>query len=113
MEKVYSVKSEADLAVLRSLFDAAGIPYTVQNDAFGSILTGPQIDNYNTKSIMVPAEFIEQAHEIVGHYESVTESSAPVTSLRDRIRMTIEAVLFSWFAPGRARSSIGSADERH
>jgi hypothetical protein len=104
MIKVYSVPSEADLAVLRSIFDSEEIPYFVRNDSFGSIVPGPQIENYNTKAIMVSEQYEQQAREIVRMYESETVESRPAVSILDRIRMVLETVLFSWFAPGRARN---------
>jgi len=54
MKEVYSAKNESELAVLGSVLDAEDIPHFVHNEMFGSIIVGPQINNYNTKSIMVP-----------------------------------------------------------
>jgi hypothetical protein len=104
MKKVYSAKNESELAVLRSVLDAEGIPCFVHNEMFGSILIGPQIDNYNAKSILVPDELEERARDIVAQFETEhpSDDSAPIT-LRDRLRMVLEVGLFSWFIPGRSK----------
>lgn len=104
MKKVYSAKNEAELAVLRSILDAEGIPHLVNNEMFGSIIVGPQIDNYNAKSISVPDELEEAAREIVAQFQTEhPPTDSPPATLRDRLRMVLETGLFSWFVPGRSR----------
>jgi len=102
------VQNEAELAVLRSLFEVERIPFLVHNDTIGSILAGPLIENYNTRSFMVSAEDAERARELVRRFITDTDGSRPVTPIRDRVRMVLEAMLFSWFAPGRSHRAVGS-----
>jgi hypothetical protein len=130
MQRVYSPRNEAELAVLRSLFDARGVHYFVHNDALGSFLAGPQIDNFNVKSIVVPDECVARARELVAEFNGAKGSeptratfgdrlrmvaefngakgSEPArASFVDRLRMVAEALLFSWFVPGHRSGRPG------
>ena len=53
MIKRYSPDSEAELVLIKSLFDAEDIHYFVLNDHFGPLKVGPRIDLFNTKVIYV------------------------------------------------------------
>jgi Putative prokaryotic signal transducing protein len=104
MKKIYSARNEAELAVVRSILESEGISYYVHNEAFGSLVVGPRIDKYNTKSIMVADESAEQALEIVKQFDAAGPSDDHErTSLRDRLRMILEATLFAWIVPGRSK----------
>ncbi len=113
MEKIFNPENEAELALIKSLFDAEGIYYFVQNDNFGSILVGPQISNYNVKTVLVPDDSANRAREIVAElrqHDVVVDSKM---RLPDRLRMVLETAVFSWFVPGRrwgkSRKSSGDA----
>ena len=109
----YKPRSEADLVVLRSILDAERIPHFVHNDAFGTILVGPHIDHYNTKSIVVPDEAAKAAQAVIVEFEE-TEAERPApTSLRDRVRMLAETVVFGWFVPGRYSRRGNGERSRH
>ena len=100
MKKLYSARSEAELAVLRSILDAEDIPHFVHNEAFGSIIVGPSIDQYNAKSIMVPDELEDRAREVISRFElDHRTDDTEATTLRDRLRMILE---FGRFVPGRS-----------
>jgi len=101
MEKITTPKNEAELVTLKSLFEAEGIQYFVHNDNFGTILTGPQIDYYNAKTILAPTEFSDRAREIVEEFRGLTPPRETRTRFADRLRMVFETVVFSWFVPGR------------
>jgi len=102
MIKIATPMNEAELITLRSLLEAEGIQYFVHNDNFGTMLVGPLISLYNAKAIMVPDEFAGRAREIVAELrrpEATNIESTP--GFLDRVRMVFEAVVFSWFVPGR------------
>jgi len=92
-----------ELAVIRSLLEAEKIHYFVHNDHFGTMRTGPPIDLFNAKSIMVSERHYERASEIISDYLNKVKSKAFKSeySLKDKIRMVIETLLFSWFIPGK------------
>ena len=94
--------NEAELITLRSLLEAEGIQYFVHNDNFGTMLVGPLISLYNSKAIMVPDQFAGRAREIVAELRRPEVTTVEATpGFLDRVRMVFEAVVFSWFVPGR------------
>ncbi len=103
MEKIVNPMNEAELALFKSLFEAEGIRYFVHNENFGSILIGPQISNYNVKTIFVPAEFADQAREIVTDFRQSEVVAESKPNKPDRFRLVVETVVFGWFMPGRRR----------
>lgn len=105
MKKLHTPKDEAELAVLRSLFDAEGVRYFVHNDHFGTLKVGPPIDLFNAKTILVADEDYPVAAEILEDYLQRTEPDAAgedrAYSTADKIRMVFEALVFHWYIPGR------------
>ncbi|MBT7914946.1 DUF2007 domain-containing protein [Candidatus Bathyarchaeota archaeon] len=103
MMKLYSPQNEADLAIIRSLLDGEEIYYFIYNDHFGTMRTGPKIDLFNAKAIMVSEESFERAKEIITDYRNNIrpEEVHPEYSLWDKIRMVVEMFVFGWFMPGR------------
>ena len=103
MKNLYSPKSEVELAVIRSILEGEKIYCFVHNDHFGTMRTGPPIEPFNAKTIMVSEEDFERACEIISDFKSnikpeVSKSEYP---LKDKVRMVIEFLLFSWFIPGK------------
>ena len=107
MKKLYSPENDAELALIKSIFDGEKIQYFVHNDHFGSLKVGPKIDLFNAKTIMVSEHQFELASEIiqdiVSNNKSTDEGSKTDFSIVDKVRMIIETVLFTWFMPGRRR----------
>ena len=103
MKNLYSPKSEAELAVIRSILEGEKIHFFIHNDHFGTMRTGPPIELFNAKTIMVSEEDFERACEIISDFQSHVkpEFSKSEYSLKDKIRMVIETLLFSWFIPGK------------
>jgi hypothetical protein len=103
MKKLYFPQSEAELSIIRSLLDAEQIHYFVHNDHFGTMRTGPPIYLFNAKTIMVSEACFEQAKEILSNYLNNIRADEfkPEYSLRDKLRMIVEALLFGWFIPGK------------
>ena len=105
MKKLYSPENDAELALIKSIFDGENIQYFVHNDHFGSLKVGPKIDLFNAKTIMVSEHQFELASEIiqniVSNNKSTDEGNKTDFSIVDKVRTIIETVLFTWFMPGR------------
>lgn len=106
MIELHCPESESELLILRSVLDDAGIPYFVHNDAFGSLVAGPRIALYNGKRILVAEAHLAEARALVREYLEKTEGARATGdrqrySLRDKLRMVAEVLLFGWFMPGR------------
>lgn len=71
MKKVHSPENEIELAIIKGLLEGEGIPYSVENDYFGSLLPGPLTYKYNKKAVFVTEEYYDHARElitsIIGH----------------------------------------------
>ena len=114
MIRICVPESEAQLAVIRSLFQAAGIEFFVKNDNFGTTFTGPQIDNYNAKTVWVAEPFEARARALVAELQNVPTQPRRKSGTWDRLRMVLEVLLFSWFVPGRRRAknpASGAAED--
>lgn len=99
---VAAPQSESELACMLSLLEADGIPAFVQNGRFGGLLPGPQIDLYNARRIMVPEACADRARAALAVLATpADEPLAPTqSSLRDKLRVMLEFLLFQWFFPG-------------
>jgi RNA binding exosome subunit len=67
---------------------------------------GPQIDLVNKKTIMVAPEDHDRAKEVISNFlESSTDDEEVEMryTAGQKLRMIIEALLFTWFIPGRKR----------
>jgi hypothetical protein len=107
--ELYASRTEAELLLLRSILDDAGIYFFVKNDVFGSLALGPQIDHYNRKTVYVHASEADEARALLSEFLDKTAlgDPAPVEDLRltDVLRMVAELLVFGWFMPGRRRRS--------
>ena len=108
MIKIYTPPDEVQLAILRSLFEAEGVPIHVHNDAFGSLRPGIQIPLLNQKAIMVSEAHLEKGKEILQVFlenaenpEEQPEGTRETYSFLDKLRMVFEALVFGWVMPGR------------
>lgn len=70
MKKIYTPNDEVELAVIRSMLDSADIPYKVVNQYFGSLYIGPAMGSLNSKPVMVPEEYFEEARDVLSNYLS-------------------------------------------
>lgn len=107
--ELYASRTEAELLLLRSILDDAGIYFFVKNDVFGSLALGPQIDHYNRKTVYVHASQAGEARALLSEFLDKTAlgDPTPVEDLRltDVLRMVAELLVFGWFMPGRKRRS--------
>ena len=106
MIRLYSPRSEGETAVLKSILTAAGIPFFVHNDFYGSLRVGPQIDLLNVKTFMVAEEASDEARELILDFLEATATSPRSTRWLDRGRVVIECLLFGWFIPGRSGTAM-------
>ena len=109
MINLYSPSNPVELSLIESILEKEDIPYFIHNDHFGSMEVGPPIDIFNMKTIMIDEAFEERARELLTDYLKVTKDDSepiPSYSLFDKLRMAFEALLFTWFVPGRHRKQI-------
>jgi len=100
MENVYRPKSQAELALIKSLLIGEGIPFNVLNDGFGALEAGPQIGLFNERIIQVPAEHAERARELILDFTHETAAVAPAEnfSFFDKVFAVAEALSRRWLA---------------
>ena len=65
MKKLYIPSDESELVFLKSVLEADGIPFYVQNENFGSLYSGAYMSFFNAKTIMVSEEYYDEAKEII------------------------------------------------
>jgi len=103
---LYSPNDELELSMIRGLLDTDEIRYFVLNDYFGSMRVGPPIDLVNKKTIMVTPEDHDRAKEVISNFlESRIDDEGDEARFTtgQKLRMIIEALLFTWFIPGQKR----------
>ena len=106
MRELYSPDSEPELSLLKSVLEEAEVRYFVHNEAFGSLLAGPQIALYNSKTIYVHDHDYDEARDLLFEYLDKTRTARRRSrhrayKLRDKLRMLLEFLVFGWFLPGR------------
>lgn len=113
MIEIYRPESEGQLLLLRSILDDAGLRFFVKNEAFGSLMVGPQIEHYNRKGLFVHPDDAEEAHQLVKEFFERTghPKDHPSPGNADILRMVVEFFLFDWFIPGRRRRIEDLADD--
>lgn len=107
MIELYSPQDPTELSIIKSVLNVEGINYYVRNDNFGSLWAGPVIDLYNKKMIFVQDDQHELARELLKDFIDKTDDPEETPSVKystfDKIRMTIEALLFTWMIPGKRK----------
>ncbi len=110
MIELYSPSDEVELSLIRSLLDAAEIPFYVHNDHFGSMYVGLPIKHFNRKTVMVYAEFEESAREVLADFLQKQDVAAeqardPVEkwSVWEKLRLTFEAFFCHWIVPRKSK----------
>lgn len=90
---------------MRCHLEAHGIDHFIQGDHLASMLPGPQIHGYNTRAVLVPAEFAQHAVNVLSStivYASANSATAQPYRWPAALRTTLECLLFGWFIPGEA-----------
>jgi len=105
--RVLSPESQSEIVAVVAMLEAHDIPCLVHNAGFGGLFPGPQINAYNTRSIMVPEERAAEALELLKEYQS--QPPDPADGLKPKasgkLRNILEFFLFGWFVPGARRRS--------
>jgi hypothetical protein len=108
MLKLFTPEDEVQLAMLKGIFESEGIHFFVHNDNFGSLRPGIRIALFNKKTIMVHAQDLARAQQILSDFLGNIEQAEPELgpesthySFLDKCRMVIEALLFGWVMPGK------------
>lgn len=65
MKRLYTPSDESELVFLRSMLEASGMPYYVQNEHFGSMYSGSFMSSLNAKTIMVPDDIFDDAKDLI------------------------------------------------
>lgn len=100
--ELYSPDSDVEVLMLKSVLDAAGIDYFVQNDTFGGLMPGLQIALCNRRTFFVWEDELAEARAVVREFLHKTRAREPRHyPLREKIRMVFEVLLFGWLVPGR------------
>ena len=105
MHKLYSPETELDLVFLKSLLEAEKIPYFVHNDTYGTMKMGPRIELFNAKTLFVSEYDKEKAYGLVEFYlnnqkyDTEAPSKKSAYSIKSKLRVIIEFLVFSWFIP--------------
>lgn len=112
---VFKPDSEPELVTIVAMLEAHDIPCFVHNRALGALYPGPQIDWFNTRSIMVPEEKVRAAEELIREFEAqpiepdepgeaagFAEPDEPPPP-RSALRVLLEVLVFGWFIPSRRR----------
>jgi hypothetical protein len=105
---VFKPDSEPELVTVVAMLEAHDIPCFVHNGALGSLYPGPQIDWFNTRSIMVPEEKVRNALELIREFQSQpadpAEEPEEPPPPRSALRVLLEVLVFGWFIPSRSRA---------
>jgi len=103
---------DLELLLLRAALDAAGIPFFVAGDNFGSLYPGLQIPAYNERRVQVPAGFAGAALEVVAQVRASYAPAGTRLTTRSRLRMLAEALWFGWVIPGGERRNAADGGGR-
>lgn len=101
---------DLEVLILKMALEAEDIPYLIVGEHFGSLYPGMQIPAYNERSIRVHHAHVEKALAVVGQVRTKYSPSAERLTMKSRLRMLLEAMLFGWVMPcGTKKSSDSSS----
>lgn len=119
MQKIFTPENEIELVMVKGLLEAAQIPFYVQNDHFGGLYIGPQIQHFNQRAIMVAPEYAARSKEIIAEFlASQTQAEPESTAQKERtsglekLRLFAEAVLFCWIVPRKRRKKAAVGEHQ-
>ncbi len=109
---VATPQTESELAVMVSLLEAHGIQHYVHNQGFGGLYPGMQIELYNARRLMVPADQATDARELLSVFsiQSPTTATDEKMSVTDKLRVLFETCIFGWSFP-RKRRKLETSDD--
>lgn len=107
LRELCTIRNPSEQALIESLLMWHGIEYLIHNDHFGSLEVGPIIPLFNQKTVLVEADDLPAARELLreGMGSDRDPDSKATTPLSGRLRPILETLFFSWFIPGRRRKA--------
>ena len=103
--RVFTPQSASEQAVVVAMLEAHEIPTLVHNGHMASLLPGVVINAYNSSSIMVPAECVDAATELIAAFRGAEPAApAPRNASGLVLRNLFEFFLMGWFVPQRPAS---------
>ncbi|MGP1716812.1 MAG: hypothetical protein ACTS9Y_06490 [Methylophilus sp.] len=116
MIPIYTPQTESEVAVISSMLDAYEIPYFIRGGAFSKLYPGLQIKDYNTQTVMVPAEFQEVARELLIDFiqpqpQAIKRDSK--ASISRIFRVCVEMILAGWVFTGKRWNKNAREDKLH
>lgn len=115
MIPIYTPQTESEVAVISSMLQAYEIPYFIRGGAFSKLYPGLQIKDYNTQTVMVPAEFADSARELLHDFihpqpqENSTHSNFSTIRI---FRVLIELILAGWIFTGKRWNKKADAEKQ-
>lgn len=116
MKKLYIPSDESELVFIKSVLEADGVPFYVQNDNFGSLYSGAYVNYFNAKTILVPEDYYDDAKEIIksvipGAEFPVFADKEPL-GLLDIARILVSFFTLGLYSPGKenVRKSDGEQE---
>jgi hypothetical protein len=116
MVPIYTPQTESEVAVISSMLEAYEIPYFIRGAAFSKLYPGLQIKDYNTQTVMVPAEFSDSARELLHDFiqpqpqENSTDSNFSIVRI---FRVLIELILAGWMFTGKRWNKHADEEKQH
>jgi hypothetical protein len=99
--RLVSPESDPEIVAIVAMLEAHGVPCFVRGGGFGGLFPGVQINAYNTRDIMIPAEQTATALALLEDFRS--RPLDPEKNVRPResgrLRNLLEFLLFGWFIP--------------
>ena len=87
--------------------EAAGIPYLLLGEHFGSLYPGMQVAWYNERTVQVRAAHAPQAQAVVDGVRATYEPASVNLDAMSKLRIILEAVLFGWVMPAGTKRASG------
>lgn len=115
MIPIYTPQTESEVAVISSMLQAYEIPYFIRGGAFSKLYPGLQIKDYNTPTVMVPAEFADATRELLQdfiHPEPHANVTDPKFSIIRIFRVLIEVLLIGWVFTGKRWNKKADAEKQ-
>ena len=115
MKKFYIPSNESELVFIKSVLEADGVPFYVQNDNFGSLYSGAYMSYFNAKTVMVPEEYYEDAKQIIQSVikdaEFVDSKDKEPPDISDLFNNLISILTLGLYSPGGGNNKNSKSNE--
>lgn len=98
---VLTPDSEAELVTIVAMLEARGVTCFVRGAGIGSLLPGVQVESFNSRTIMVPADRATEALALIADLKGSPDTVDNELPPPPPLRTLAEWLLFGWFVPGR------------